>query len=238
MQPVGAEPWTWFAVANLGLIIGVRHAFEPDHLMAIATLTASERSVRNALRLGASWGIGHATTLLMLGATLALLRASMPDTLTAMFEGFVAVMVIAIGVDCVRRGWRDGRTGMPVQHRHPGRVHAHPTSEPHLHFGPFAVARRPLLVGVLHGLAGSGALTALALAALPTLTVQVIFMLLFGLGSTVGMATIAGLAGWPLAKLAQRPWAMAGLRVATGVAAIIFGMTYARPQMLVLLSAW
>jgi hypothetical protein len=63
-------------------------------------------------------------------------------------------------------------------------------------------------------------------------------MLLFGLGSTVGMGAIAGLAGWPLATLAQRPWAMAGLSVATGVAAIIFGMTCAPPQIVVLPSAW
>jgi ABC-type nickel/cobalt efflux system permease component RcnA len=235
MPPVEAQ-WTWLAAASLGLIVGVRHAFEPDHLMAIATLTAGERSARGALSVGASWGIGHATSLFILGSALTVLRTLMPDTIAVAFEGLVAVMLLAIGLDAIRRGWRQNRAGTLIQHRHRHHdlVHDPATSGPHFHFGLFAVARRPLFVGMAHGIAGSGALTALALSALPTVIVRVIFILLFCLGSTAGMATLAGLAGWPLAKLMQRPRATAALRVATGGAAIIVGAMYARPSILAL----
>lgn len=234
-MPVDAQG-TWLAAASFGFIVGVRHAFEPDHLVAIATLTAGERSARNALSVGVSWGIGHATSLFILGSALTVLQTIMTDTIGAAFEAFVAVMLLAIGVDAVRRGWRHGRAGNRIQHHHRGRAHAHATTGPHFHFGPLAVARRPLIVGLAHGLAGSGALTALALSALPTVFVRVIFILLFGLGSTAAMAIVAGLAGWPLATLMQRPKATALLHVATGVAAIIVGATYARTSIVALLS--
>jgi hypothetical protein len=86
-------------------------------------------------------------------------------------------------------------------HRHGRLVHSHPGVPAHVHIGRWTLARRPLLIGAVHGLAGSGALTALVLATLPTTAARLAYVTLFGLGSTLGMAALSGLMGWPLARL-------------------------------------
>lgn len=97
-------------------------------------------------------------------------------------------------------------------------------AERHVHVGPFVLARRPLVVGIVHGLAGSGALTALAVANLPTAVTQVAFIVMFALGSTVAMAGFSGFAGWPLARLARAPRSMAALSMASGLISIALGV--------------
>ena len=224
------SPWApWLMAAALGLAVGVRHAFEPDHLLAVATLVTRERDGRAAARLGASWGIGHTTALLGLGTLLIVARQSLPAQLAASFEAAVAVMIVVMGVRAIRDGMRLGTQGPSVSHRHGATVHAHQASDDHVHIGPMSIARRPLIVGVVHGLSGTGALTALAVTSLPTVSAQVGFLLVFGLGSTLGMAAVAGIGGGHIARLVRTPIAMATLSVTTGVAAVVFGVFWAYP---------
>lgn len=236
----GATPaarWMpWLTAAGLGLLVGLRHAFEPDHLVAVATLVQQERHPREAMRLGASWGIGHTMSLFTIGAGLTLARRTMPETAAAAFETAVAAMVVMIGVRAVYLGWRLGRSGPQVPHRHGALTHMHAAPAEHMHFGPLTLARRPLAVGIVHGLAGSGALTTLALSSLSSLPAQLTFILLFGVGSMAGMAAMAGLSGWPLARLVRNPAAAAALSVVTGLAAITFGVTYGQPLLASLLT--
>jgi beta-lactamase regulating signal transducer with metallopeptidase domain len=215
--------------AGLGLLVGLRHAFEPDHVVAVATMVARERNARSAARLGGAWGAGHTATLLAVGTLLIAARQTVPSSLVALFEAAVAVMIVGMGVRAIRDGVRLGSQGPVEWHDHGDRAHAHPMSADHVHVGSVAIARRPMLVGVVHGLAGSGALTALALASLPTWPAQVGFMLVFGLGSTAGMALVAGVAGWQLARVIRTPLAMATLSVTTGLAAVAFGLAWAYP---------
>src|SRR5205809_81625 len=115
----------------------------------------------------------------------------------------VALMLVALGLRAIYSASRQGPTG-PVHVHHHGRVvHIHPGVPAHVHIGTWTLARRPLLVGAVHGLAGSGALTALVLATLPSTSARLAYMLLFGLGSTVGMAALSGLLGWPLARFGK-----------------------------------
>lgn len=232
------SPGAWLALAaaaGLGVMVGLRHAFEPDHLVAVATMVQHERNGRSAARLGASWGVGHTLSLFAIGAGLTLARRAMPQTAAVAFEAAVSVMVVAIGVRAVYLGWRLGSEGPQVRHQHGALIHAHAAASPHIHLGPVTLARQPLLVGVVHGLAGSGALTALALASLSSLSAQLTFILLFGLGSMAGMAAIAGLAGWPLTRFVRNPMAAATLSIATGLAAITLGVTYGQPLIVLLL---
>ena len=122
-----------------------------------------------------------------------------------------------------------GGTGPVQRHRHGLASHAHPTASEHVHIAGFALARRPLAVGVVHGLAGSGAVTALVTSSLPTFPEQLIFVLFFGCGSAIGMAAMAGLAGWPLARFVQTPAAGAALSAVTGVAALVLGVVWLHP---------
>ena len=189
------------AGSGLGSIVGMRHAMEPDHLAAVSTLISYERSPFKAAWLGLCWGLGHTLALLVAGAVLVVLRAEMPASMTVVFELMVAIMLIALGVRAIVQAARQGPQGPMHIHRHGRLVHRHASVPAHVHAGRWTLARRPLFIGALHGFAGSGALTALVLTTLPTPSAQLMYVALFGLGSTLGMAALSGLLGWPLARL-------------------------------------
>ena len=212
--------------AVLGLVVGMRHALEPDHLVAVSTLVADERGAAQGARLGLAWGLGHTLTLLIVASGLALVRVTVPDHALEVLEAGVGVMLIVLGVRALHSARAMAATGPRTAHAHGFAIHTHNTSADHVHLGPLALARRPLFVGMVHGLAGSGALAAMAMATLPTFDVQVIFIVLFGLGSTIGMAALSGLAGLPLARLARRPVAFALATAAAGVISMIAGVIW------------
>src|SRR5262249_23865171 len=189
------------AGSALGALFGMRHALEPDHLAAVSTLVSEHRSRSQAALLGLCWGIGHTLALVSVGVVLIVLRAEIPHALGDLFELGAALMLIALGVRAISRAAREGPAGPSALHTHGHLVHQHRGVPRHVHVGRFTLARRPLLVGIVHGLAGSGALTALVLATLPTPITRVTYMTLFGLGSSLGMAVLSGLLGWPLARL-------------------------------------
>jgi len=220
------------ASSSLGSLLGMRHALEPDHLAAVTTLVSEERSSYKAALLGACWGLGHTFALVVVGAVLVALRAEMPAHVADLFEFFVALMLIALGVRAIYRSTRQGRQGRngPVHaHRHGGVVHVHGASAPHVHIGTWTLARRPLIVGAIHGLAGSGALTALVLATLPTTAAQLTYVGLFGLGSTLGMAALSGLLGWPLARLGANQRLARSVSLVVGCASTMLGVAWGYP---------
>src|SRR5262249_48054463 len=157
------------------------------------TLVTGERSSVRAALLGVCWGLGHTLSLVIVGAILVFLRAEMPARVADLFELAVAVMLIGLGLRAIYLAARQGPAGPVHVHHHGRRLPVHPGAPAHIHIGAWTLARRPLLVGAVHGLAGSGALTALVLATLPTATERLIYMAVFGLGSTLGMAALSGL---------------------------------------------
>jgi hypothetical protein len=168
----------------------MRHALEPDHLAAVTTLVSRERNVARAALMGVWWGLGHTLSLVLAGAVLVGLRAEMPAAASDGFEFAVALMLVGLGVRAIAQAARLGAHGPTHIHRHGRVVHSHAGVPAHVHIGAWTLARRPLLVGAIHGLAGSGALTALVLATLPSTAAQ-LRRRLFGLGSTVSMAALS-----------------------------------------------
>ena len=199
-----------------GSLLGMRHALEPDHLAAVSTLVGRERGSYRAALLGLSWGLGHTLALVVVGGAFAVVRAEIPPRLADLFELGAAVMLIGLGLRAVVLAARSGSHGPAHTHRHGIVVHQHPGASAHVHIGRWTFARWPLVVGAVHGLAGSGALTALVLATLPTTAARLGYMLLFGLGSTCGMAALSGLLGWPLARMGRS-------RVATRAVSCVVG---------------
>src|SRR2546422_7647484 len=188
----------------LGSLLGLRHALEPDHLTAVSTLMTTAPGERNGVRaamLGAFWGLGHTLSLVVVGAVLVVLRAEMPARMSDLFELFVAIMLVGLGIRAIVLAVRQGPVGPTHAHHHGHLVHTHAGATPHVHVGRWTLARRPLLVGAVHGLAGSGALTALVVATLPSTVTRLSYLALFGVGSTVGMAALSGLFGWPIARV-------------------------------------
>ena len=214
----------------LGVLLGMRHALEPDHIAAVSTLVLESGSSRRGVWLGAFWGIGHSLSLLVVGCLLAVLHAELPSWLGEVFELAVAVMLVALGLRAFRQATRPQVAHVhthPHDHsQHHADGHSHHHAEHRAALKPLrrrrSMASRPLLFGIIHGLAGSGALTALVVAELPSTSARVTYIVLFGLGSIVGMASLSGLAGWPIARLGRQRVAAIAISLLTG--SLSFGL--------------
>lgn len=199
----------------LGFANGMRHALEPDHLAAVSTLVAGQRSAKASVRYAAAWGAGHAAMLLVAAGALALLRTELPDRLSDALELLVAFLLIGLGV----RGFARRAPRVDV------------------HVGKWTLARLPFVVGLVHGLAGSGALAALVASHVASPAVALSFIAIYAIGAAIGMATLAGVLGWPLARLARSPRAMPILVGVSAAASLIVGIAWATPIVLRLTSA-
>jgi high-affinity nickel-transport protein len=217
----------------LGFGNGMRHALEPDHLAAVSTLVAGERSAKASVRYAAAWGAGHAAMLVVAGGALALLRTELPEVASDALELVVAVVLIALGVRGLAQAARAGRRGGPgFTHAHSGDAHVHAGVRDHLHLSSWTLARMPFVVGLVHGLAGSGALAALVASHVGSKTFAIGFIAIYAIGAAVGMATLAGVLGWPLARLARAPRFVPVLVGVSAIASLVVGIAWATPILL------
>jgi len=195
------------SILFLGLLLGMKHATEADHLAAVATLATRQQSLLQTLKLGVAWGIGHTLTLLVFAGLVLALGQAISPTLEQALETAVGVMLVLLGVDVLRRLARD-RIHFHV-HRHssgPVHIHAHShrgeagphASSPHRHAHPARWPIRALAVGVMHGLAGSAALVVLSLESVPSVGLGLGYIALFGIGSILGMALLSVVMAVPL----------------------------------------
>ncbi len=203
-------------VLLVGVLLGLRHATDPDHIAAMTTLVASgrERAVRSAARLGAWWGVGHGITLVVFGIPILLAERYLPERLQQGAETAVAVLIVFLAVRLIVR-WRHGYFNL----------HAHPHSDEH-HRHAVRTPAGAVGVGLVHGMGGSAGVGILLLAAIPSETVAVASLLLLALFTAVSMTIVT--AGFGL-TLASRPVAAASNTVipALGVASLVFGVWYA-----------
>lgn len=209
----------------LGFLIGMQHAMEADHVAAVASLATSSRSLAHTARQGAAWGLGHSLTLLFFGGLVLLLDAVVPDRVAQALELAVALMLILLGADVLRRLLR-ARVHFH-RHCHGDSVHMHAHShapstdhaiDPHSHQHVRGLPLRALLVGMMHGMAGSAALIVLALKTVATPLQGFLYILLFGTGSILGMAALAVAISLPLRYSARSlTWAHNGLQLLVGI---------------------
>ena len=216
-----ALPLGFAASAGLGTLLGMRHALEPDHLAAVSTLMTGERSSAKAAWLGACWGLGHTLTLLTAGA---------PSRGVADGDaGDRGADAGALRGPAAGRLWR----ARDLSGRLPGARGADAFPSTTRSSSPFQVDRwtlaRPLLVGAVHGLAGSGALTAIVVTTLPSTVTRLGYLLLFGVGSTVGMAALSGLLGWPIARLGAHRVFARTVSLAVGCVSTALGLVWGYP---------
>ncbi len=215
----------------LSLLLGARHALEPDHAAAVTSLLTTERG--RPATLGMLWGVGHALALFVVASVLSVLQRQLSPVWADRCELLVAAMLIFLGGRAVVLVWsavREGGRGMAHAHTHGAAKHVHSGPPYHVHIGRLTLAQRPLLVGLVHGLAGSGALTALLSARMPGVWDRLAYVSLFGIGSMLGMGALAGLLGWPLSRFLQaRPLAGQLLTVVAGVLSIGMGVFWGAP---------
>lgn len=208
-----------------GLAQGVRHALEPDHLAAVSTLIADRRSPRHAASYAVAWGLGHALVLLAFGGALILVRARLPERAAAGLELAVAAMLVVLGVRALLRARVPLARQLSHDHGEGDHVHAGPAD--HVHVRRLTLAKQPLLVGCVHGLAGSGALAAVVLSQMPSPLAGLAYMAVYGGGAALGMAALAGAAGVPLARLVRTRRGVPILLGTTGGLSLLLGLVWA-----------
>lgn len=215
----------------VALLLGLRHATDPDHLVALTTLVTGEkdRAARLAARLGGMWGLGHALALVVLGLPIVLFHAVLPEVAQRSAETAIGVVIAVLAIRLLVR-WRRGAYHLHV-HEHDGErhthvhAHAHEAGHAHAHVRP----RTPLqafLIGVTHGTGGSAAVTLLLLASVHGTGWAAAALVVFAAGTAVSMAVLSGGFGW---LLETRPLRR-GLRIAVlplGLASLAFGAAYA-----------
>jgi high-affinity nickel-transport protein len=240
-------------VLVLGVLLGMRHATDPDHVIAVATIVSRHRTTRSAAMIGTLWGIGHTVTVMLVGALIILFDVTVPARVGLAMEFGAALMLILLGISNVagplRRAIRaraaaDGPADSPP-HGRAGDIHAHPRLDPRApghsrHAPPLSrldrafgrlglyQALRPVVVGLIHGLAGSAAAALLVLAAIRDPWWALAYLLLFGLGTIGGMMLITAIIALPFAYSARR-FAVVnrGLGVAAGLLSLAVGLVLA-----------
>lgn len=185
----------------LGLLLGVKHALDADHIVAITTIVSRNRSMLRSALTGLTWGIGHTIVLFAAGFAVLLLKLTIPERLSLLMEFTVGVLLIVLGVPLL---WRLLTSRAHVHlHQHADKSHFHVHSHTYTSDHDHSHVRKPLLVGMLHGLAGSGTLILLALSTTSSVAQGLIFLLVFGVGSMLGMLVLSGLISFPF-KLTAR----------------------------------
>lgn len=218
------------ALAGVGLLLGFRHAFEPDHLAAVSTLASRQGSLWSAARLGLAWGVGHTATVGAIVLVVVALGVRLPPALWPAAELVVAALLVLLGAAVVWRYAR-GRWHMHL-HAHDANphfhLHSHERDAGHAHLHATADARRSLGFGVAHGLAGSGAIAVLLVAAAPSAGLRLAYFAAFGTGTMLGMLavslTLAGLVR--LAAGRGTRWATV-LHVGSACASVLAGAALA-----------
>lgn len=234
-----------FAVLGLGLVFGLKHATEVDHVVAVSTIVSEHRRLLRAALVGGLWGMGHTASLIVVGVIVLALQVAIPEYVSSWLEFAVALMIIGLGISAVVRALRRRADVHLHRHTHDGLLHEHlhfheaETAHPgvdarnHSHIVPHshAISRmgfKPLLVGAMHGLAGSGALTVLVLTQIDSAMLGLLYLTVFGIGSILGMLLMSLLVGLPFALSARRLGsAHYGLQTLAGVLSIAFGLWYA-----------
>ena len=195
---------TLFAVLALGFLLGMRHATDADHVVAVTALVSRERSARSALALGALWGLGHTATILCVGGAIVAFGLVIPPHVGSSLELCVAFMLILLGALNLTNGAaRFETTGFAALRR----------------------GLRPLAVGVVHGLAGSAAVALLVLTTLRDVRSALAYLAVFGAGTVAGMLLVTATLVVPIRLAAERFASAEGvLARATGALSLVFGL--------------
>jgi len=241
-----------FALLGLGLVFGLKHATEVDHVVAVSAIVSEHRSVLRSALVGGLWGAGHTASLVIVGVLVLVFRVTIPLPAANWLELAVALMIIGLGVLAMAKVLRRRNDVHLHRHSHDGQSHVHihfhergtqhesdaslfpqaseassPSHPSHSH----AISRvgfKPLFVGAMHGLAGSAALTLLVLTQIQSAWLGLLYLALFGIGSTFGMLLMSGLIGLPFALSGRRLTSINyGLQSAAGMLSIAFGLWYA-----------
>ena len=199
-------------ILSLGFFLGLKHATESDHLAAVSTIVSERKSLWSSVIVGGFWGLGHTISLVIAGVFVLLLNFQISERTERALEFCVGAMLVLLGLNVLRKLAQGGELHFHT-HAHNGHAHAHPhlhapgtevaEDEPHTHHG-FSFSPRALLIGMVHGLAGSAALMLLVLQTIESKLVGLFYIVVFGIGSIGGMMLMSFFVGLPFHFSAAR----------------------------------
>jgi hypothetical protein len=197
------------AILTLGFFLGMRHATDADHVVAVSTIVSRERSLRAAAPIGILWGFGHTITIIAVGGAIIFFGATIPPRVGLSMELAVGLMLVLLGALNLRNASIQG----PSHH------------QPHTHRSRLGLSWRPLAIGVVHGLAGSAAVALLVLGTIRNAWWGFAYLCIFGAGTIGGMLLITSALALPIVVTAKRFGHLNRvLGFATGAASVLFGI--------------
>jgi sulfite exporter TauE/SafE len=199
---------TFLSVLLIGFLLGIKHAIEPDHVIAVSTIASESKNIKRSMFAGIYWGIGHTATLFIFGMFLIAAKNSITDKVALSLEFLVGIMLVTLGLSSLHN---------VVHHTHS-----------HSHEAPKSNSRPQLksfFIGLIHGLAGSAAMVLLTMSTVTTVWQGALYILIFGFGTVVGMLTFSTIIGLPFV-LTSGKQINRKLNSAAGIISILFGIYY------------
>ncbi|MEP6888793.1 MAG: urease accessory protein UreH [Nitrospirales bacterium] len=190
----------FLTILGFGFLLGARHALDADHLAAISTILSKRPCLRTSSFIGLCWGLGHTLMLLLVGVAVILLKVTIPESVAQTLEFGIGMMLVVLGSSLAWSLYQE-RWHLHT-HEHDGEshlhLHSHQADEHHRHYHWMHLSVRPLLIGMAHGLAGSAALMLMVLSTVQTMWQGMAYILVFGIGSVIGMVFLGCLISAPL----------------------------------------
>jgi hypothetical protein len=212
-----------------GLVTGLRHSIEADHVAAVLSVVASnQKNIKNASMLGAIWGLGHTISLFIAGLVVLLLAVNIDQSISTRLEFGVGLMLLFLGVTTFT-GWSIGKFFKGLLHQKSRHKHIHHHdgsvvhSHEHVHDSGHKHGHKSLLIGMVHGMAGSGALLLVVLSTIHSIPLGLAYIAIFGIGSILGMAGTSTLMGIPFVRLANSAKVSLVLRYAAAITTLAIG---------------
>lgn len=189
------------SILGFGFLLGLWHAKDPDHLAAVSTIVAEKKNLLTSMIVGGYWGAGHTLAILIVGALVIFLKLQISETMEARLEALVGVMLVVLGINALRKLFQQSKIHVHT-HEHDGVKHTHlhthedEKKEESHHIERFSP--RSVIIGMVHGLAGSAGVMLLVLPTIDTPAVALLYIVLFGIGSIAGMMLMSLLIGLPI----------------------------------------
>jgi sulfite exporter TauE/SafE len=202
------------SILGLGFVLGIKHAIEPDHVIAVSTIASQSKKLSRSSLAGVFWGIGHTATLFIIGIMLILMKGEIQEKWAMTLEFLVGVMLVYLGTTSIL----SFKNAHVHKHEHNGEVHKHQHKD--------IDYIKPLIVGLVHGLAGSAAMVLLTISTVKSVWEGAAYILVFGVGTIIGMLFFTTIIGVPFVLSAKKVSINKTLTQITGIISTVFGIYY------------
>ncbi|MGG4267860.1 sulfite exporter TauE/SafE family protein [Peribacillus simplex] len=210
---------TLLSVLTIGFVLGIRHAIEPDHVIAVSTIASQSKKLWHASLAGVFWGIGHTITLFIVGIIIIIMKGEIPGKWSMSLEFLVGIMLVYLGVTTILSFKSIHVHGDEHKHVH---THEHGGKQKHKHVSYL----KSMSIGLVHGLAGSGAMVILTMSTVKSVWEAAIYILLFGVGTVIGMLFFTTIIGIPFVFSMKRAKISRTLVFTMGTISMVFGIYY------------